>query len=120
MEEEARVVVAEGRPEVEGASVTEVAEEVVEVVEEEAAALALEEAGEEAGTQISPHAEAFEGVDHSMQIWSRGASVLVGNTMVCVTRNITIAGEQIVCVKMLSHHSFTVIRALGSRLILRE
>lgn len=111
MEEEARVVVVvEGRPEVAGASVTEVAEAVVEVVEE-AAALVLEEAEEEVGTQISLHAEVFKGVDHSMRIWSHGASVLLRNTMVLCGQKSYSCSRQIVCLKMLSHRSqFTSTR----------
>ncbi len=111
VEEEARVVVVvEGRPEVAGASVTEVAEAVVEVVEE-AAALVLEEAEEEVGTQILLHAEVFKGVDHSMRIWSRGASVLLRNTMVLCGQKSYSCSRQIVCLKMLSHHSqFTSTR----------
>ncbi len=76
MEEEALVVgVVEEHPEAEGASVTEVVGEVVEEVEGGVAALALEKAEEEAGTQILLRVEAFEGVDHSMQIGSCGARV---------------------------------------------
>lgn len=103
MEEEAQVVVVVGgRPEVEGALVTEVAEAVVEVVEE---------AEEEVGTRISLHAEVFEGVDHSKRIWSRGASVLLRNTMVLCSQKSYSCWRQIVCLKMLSHRSqFTSTR----------
>lgn len=111
MEEGARVVVVvEARLEVAGASVIEVAEAVVEVVEE-AAALVLEEAEEEVGTRISLHAEVSEGVDHSMRIWSRGASVLLRNTMVLCGQISYSCSRQIVCLKIFSHRSlFTFSR----------